>query len=110
MVVCGVGGGGLASGLGLWAATRSDVRIVGVESAASTALSASIQAEDEISSAIRYLALERGVVAERAGAVSVAAVLAGRVSDTAKTVAVVSGRNISPAKLGGILASGCRRP
>jgi len=150
-VVCGVGGGGLASGLGLWAATRSDVRIVGVESAASTALSASVQAgrqismtigptladglagniepgsvtidlvgryvhdlvtvsEDEISSAIRYLALERGVVAEGAGAVSVAAILAGRVRDTAQTVAVVSGRNISPAKLGGILASDCRHP
>jgi len=66
--------------------------------------------EDEISSAIRYLALERGVVAEGAGAVSVAAVLAGRVRDTAQTVAVVSGRNISPAELGGILASGCRHP
>ena len=144
-VVCGVGGGGLASGLGLWASTRADVRVIGVESAASTALSASIQAgrqismnigptladglagniehgsvtidlvgryvhdlvtvsEDEISSAIRYLAFERGIVAEGAGAVSVAAVLAGRVCDTAKTVAVVSGRNISSAKLSSIIA------
>jgi len=145
-VVCGVGGGGLASGLGLWASTRADVRVVGVESAASTALSTSIQAgrqismdigptladglagniehgsvtidlvgryvhdlvtvsEDEIFGAVRYLAFERGVIAEGAGAVSVAAVLAGRVCNTAKTVAVVSGRNISPAKLGAILAS-----
>jgi threonine dehydratase len=145
-VVCGVGGGGLASGLGLWANTRADVRVVGVECAASTALSTSIRAgrhismdigptladglagniehgsvtidlvgryvhdlvtvsEGEISSAIRYLALERGVVAEGAGAVSVAAVLAGRVRETAKTVTVVSGRNITPAKLGNILTS-----
>lgn len=145
-VVCGVGGGGLASGLGLWANTRGDVRIVGVESAASTALSTAVQAgeqismsigstladglagniesgsvtidlvsryvhqlvtvsEDEISRAIRYLALERGVVAEGAGAVGVAAVLAGRVSDTGKTVAVVSGRNISPVILADILTS-----
>jgi threonine dehydratase len=59
--------------------------------------------EDEISGAVRYLALERGVVAEGAGAVSVAAVLAGRVCDMARTVAIVSGRNISPAKLGAIL-------
>jgi threonine dehydratase len=43
-VVCGVGGGGLASGLGLWASQRPDVRVVGVEATASTALSASIQA------------------------------------------------------------------
>jgi threonine dehydratase len=79
-VVCGVGGGGLASGLGLWATTRSDVRIVGVESAASTALSAAIQAGRQISMTI------------------------------GPTVAVVSGRNISPAELGGILAGGCRHP
>jgi threonine dehydratase len=145
-VICGVGGGGLASGLGLWANTRDDVRIVGVESAASTGLSTAVQAgqqisvsigptladglagniepgsvtidlvgryvhdlvtvsEDEISRAIRYLALERGIVAEGAGAVGVAAVLGGRVSDTGKTVAVVSGRNISPAVLAGILTN-----
>jgi threonine dehydratase len=145
-VVCGVGGGGLASGLGLWANTRSDVRVVGVESAASTALSTAVKAgrqismsigstladglagniepgsvtidlvsryvhhlvtvsEDEISRAIRYLALERGVVTEGAGAVGVAAVLAGRVPDTGKTVAVVSGRNISPVILADILTS-----
>jgi threonine dehydratase len=145
-VVCGVGGGGLASGLGLWANTRGDVRIVGVESAASIALSTAVQAgqqisvsigptladglagniepgsvtidlvgryvhdlvtvsEDEICSAIRYLALERGVVAEGAGAVGVAAVLAGRVTGSGKTVAVVSGRNISPAILADILTT-----
>jgi threonine dehydratase len=145
-VVCGIGGGGLASGLGLWASTRDDVRIVGVESAASTALSTSVRAgqrisvsigttladglagnieagsvtidlvhryvhdlvavsEDEISRAVRYLALNRGVIAEGAGAVGVAAVLAGRVSASGKTVVVVSGRNISPGVLAGILTS-----
>ncbi|RZQ63831.1 threonine ammonia-lyase [Amycolatopsis suaedae] len=43
-VVCGVGGGGMASGLALWAAGRDDVRVVGVEAAASTATSASVAA------------------------------------------------------------------
>jgi threonine dehydratase len=43
-VVCGIGGGGLAAGLGLWASQRPGVRVVGVEAAASTALSASIKA------------------------------------------------------------------
>jgi threonine dehydratase len=43
-VVCGVGGGGLASGLGLWAASRPGVRVVGVEAARSTAVSSSIRA------------------------------------------------------------------
>jgi threonine dehydratase len=43
-VFCPIGGGGLASGLGLWASTRPDVRLVGVESEASTAVSASVRA------------------------------------------------------------------
>jgi len=43
-VFCPIGGGGLASGVGLWASTRPDVRLVGVESAASTAVSASVRA------------------------------------------------------------------
>lgn len=43
-VVCGVGGGGLAAGLGLWAANRPHVRVVGVEAAASTAVSAAVAA------------------------------------------------------------------
>jgi threonine dehydratase len=50
--------------------------------------------ENEIRNAIRYLALERGVVSEGAGAAPVAAVLAGRLPDGPGTVAVVSGRNI----------------
>jgi threonine dehydratase len=43
-VVVPVGGGGLASGLALWAATRPDVRVVGVEAAASMPVSAAVAA------------------------------------------------------------------
>lgn len=144
-VVCPIGGGGLASGLGLWASTRRGVQIVGVEAAASTAVSAAIRigrqvsvaagdtladglagnieprsvtidliaryvgdivtvSEDEIREAIRYLAFERGVVAEGAGAVAVAAVLNGRTPMTPTTVAVVSGRNVSRSILANVLA------
>jgi threonine dehydratase len=39
-----VGGGGLVSGVGLWAAARDDVRVVGVEVAASRAVSAAVEA------------------------------------------------------------------
>ena len=142
-VVCGIGGGGLASGLGLWASARPGVRIVGVEAVVSQAVSAAITAgrqvsievgdtladgmagniepgsvtvdlvsrhvdelvtvtEDEIRAAIRYLALERGVVAEGSGAAPVAAVLAGKVAAD-RVVAIVSGRNIPAAVLAEIL-------
>lgn len=47
-VVCGLGGGGLASGLGLCAAGRDDVRVVGVEAAASTAMSSTIAAGHDV--------------------------------------------------------------
>ncbi|WP_182905727.1 threonine/serine dehydratase [Microbispora sp. H13382] len=145
-VVCPIGGGGLASGLGLWAAGRADVRVVGVEAAASTAVSAAVGAgrrvpvgigptladglagniepesatiglvarhvdqlvavtEDEIRTALRYLAAERGYVAEGAGAVPVAALLAGKVAVYGRVVAVVSGRNITPAALAAVLAA-----
>jgi threonine dehydratase len=43
-VVVPVGGGGLLAGLALWAAERGDVRLIGVEAAASTAFSASLAA------------------------------------------------------------------
>jgi threonine dehydratase len=43
-VVVPVGGGGLLAGLALWAAERGDVRMIGVEAAASTAFSASLAA------------------------------------------------------------------
>src|SRR5262245_5811292 len=43
-VFCPIGGGGLASGVGLWASTRPDVRLVGVESELSTPISAAVRA------------------------------------------------------------------
>ena len=43
-VVCGVGGGGLCAGLGLWAEGRDDVTVIGVESARSRAMTAAIEA------------------------------------------------------------------
>ncbi|GGV08686.1 serine/threonine dehydratase [Actinomadura cremea] len=43
-VIAPVGGGGLAAGLCLWARGRGDVRIVGVESAVSRGVSASVEA------------------------------------------------------------------
>ncbi|CAM3896387.1 threonine/serine dehydratase [Kibdelosporangium persicum] len=135
-VVCAVGGGGLASGLGLWASQRPDVRIVGVESAESVAVSETVKAghdveisvgetvadgitgnlepgsvtvglirdhvhslvrvtEPELWHAMRYLATNHGVIAEGAGAVAVAALLAGKVDVTGRAVAVISGRNIA---------------
>lgn len=141
-VVCGVGGGGLAAGLGMWAAPHDRIRIVGVETAESTAVSAAVVAghqidvpigpsiadgmagniepgsitvdiirdhveqlltvtEEEIRVAIRYLALERGIIAEGAGASATAAVLAGKINGPA--VAVVSGRNITSSLLNEIL-------
>ncbi len=39
-----VGGGGLVAGVALWAAGRDDVRVVGVEAAASRAMSAAVRA------------------------------------------------------------------
>jgi threonine dehydratase len=47
-VVCGVGGGGLAAGLGLWRSTRPNVRVIGVEAAASTAVSAAVRAGRQV--------------------------------------------------------------
>jgi len=43
-IVCPVGGGGLVAGVALWARERPDVRVVGVEAAASRALSAAVHA------------------------------------------------------------------
>jgi threonine dehydratase len=143
-IVCGIGGGGMASGIGLWASTRDDVRVIGVEVETSMAISAAVTAgrqvdveigetiadgmggniepgsvtiplvaryveqlvtvsEAEVWTALRYLAYERGVVVEGSGAAPVAAVLAGKVPDDRPVVAVVSGRNISPAVLNRVL-------
>jgi len=144
-VVCSVGGGGLAAGIALWASTRDDVDVVGVEAEVSTAVSAAVQAghvvdvevgptladgmaggiergcatvdvirdhvahlvtvsEQEIVAGMRHLLTRHGLVAEGAGAVSVAAVLAGRVDTSRPVVAVVSGRNIALPVLAQVLA------
>jgi threonine dehydratase len=144
-VVCGVGGGGMASGIGLWASTRPDTRVVGVEVEASMAVSAAVAAgrvvqveigdtvadgmggniepgsvtvpmvsryverlvsvtEAETRAALRYLVHDRGVVAEGSGAAPVAAVLMGKVPDDRPVVAVVSGRNLTPALLVDVLS------
>ncbi|MGH3446345.1 MAG: threonine ammonia-lyase, partial [Nocardioidaceae bacterium] len=148
-VVCGVGGGGMASGLGLWASTRPDVRVVGVEVSASMAVSAAVAAgrqvdveigptiadgmggniepgsvtvdlvsqyvddlvsvsEQQVRDAIRYLAFERGIVAEGSAAAPVAAALAGLVPSDRSVVAVVSGRNIAAGLLSEVLAENAR--
>jgi threonine dehydratase len=51
-VVVPVGGGGLLAGLSLWARERGDVRLIGVEAAASTAFSAALDAGGVVDVAI----------------------------------------------------------
>ncbi|MGH3362880.1 MAG: threonine ammonia-lyase, partial [Nocardioides sp.] len=144
-VVCPIGGGGMAAGLGLWAATRDDVRVVGVEAANNPVISAAVDAgrvvdvelseticdgmaggvehgtvtvsivaehvdtlvtvtEDEVRTAMRHLAADRGLVVEGSGAAAVAAVLAGKVEGRGTVVAVVSGRNIALPLLAEVLS------
>jgi threonine dehydratase len=144
-VVVPAGGGGLLAGVALWAAGRPDVSVVGVEAAASRALSAAVAAgrivavpvgatladglagnleqgsvtpalvagrvrfaavsEAEIEAAVRFLALDCGLVVEGAGAVGVAALLAGRVPAAGRVVALVTGRNLAQATLARILTA-----
>lgn len=52
-VVCAVGGGGLASGLGLWAAARPDVRVVGVEAQAAPSMAAAVKAGYQVPIEVR---------------------------------------------------------
>jgi threonine dehydratase len=143
-LVVPVGGGGLLAGTVLWAAAaRPDMRVVGVEAAASRAVSAAVAAgrivevpvgptladglagnlepgsitpalaagrvhalvavtEAEIERAIRFLAAN-GLVVEGAGAVGVAALLAGRVPLDGPVVVLLSGRNIAAGTLARIL-------
>ncbi|GAB3477589.1 threonine ammonia-lyase [Amycolatopsis cihanbeyliensis] len=84
-VVCGVGGGGLAAGLGLWASTRADVRVVGVEMEASTALSASVRAG-------RWVAVEVGptVADGLSGNIEIDSVTIGLVSQHVDELVTVS--------------------
>lgn len=61
--------------------------------------------ETEIAAAMRYLYAEHGLVVEGAGAVAVAALRAGKVrSRTAACVAVVTGRNVDPARYAEVIA------
>jgi threonine dehydratase len=143
-LVVPAGSGGLLAGTALWAAEREGVEVVGVEAAASRALSAAVRAgrivevpvaatladglagnlepgsvtpalvagrvrdlvavtEAEIEAAIRFLARGCGLVVEGAGAVGVAALLAGTVPLAGRTVAVLTGRNIATPTLARIL-------
>ncbi|MDP2956010.1 MAG: threonine/serine dehydratase [Longimicrobiales bacterium] len=60
--------------------------------------------EEEIAEAVRVLFLRGKVLAEPAGAVPVAAYLAGRLEGAGKTVALVSGGNLNPDLAAGLLA------
>jgi threonine dehydratase len=143
-VVVPVGGGGLLAGVALWAAGREGASVVGVEAAASRALSAAVEAgqvvevpvgatladglagnlepgsitpalargrvrafaaagEAEIEAAIRFLAVGCGLVVEGAGAVGVAALLAGRVPVRGRAVVLLTGRNIAASTLARVL-------
>jgi threonine dehydratase len=127
-VVIPVGGGGLASGIALaLRALRPGLRIVGVQAAGTRpggsghtiadgiavkqpgelamgildeALDEIVSVEDEqIAEAIVLLAERTKLVVEGAGAVSVAALLAGRVGGTGPVVPVLSGGNVDAATL-----------
>jgi threonine dehydratase len=61
--------------------------------------------EPSIIDAVRFLAFDHGLVVEPSGAVAVAALLSGRLSPGAgSTAVVVTGRNITGAQLGELLA------
>jgi threonine dehydratase len=132
-IVVPVGGGGLASGIGL----ASHARVVGVVPERFPAMRAALAAgrlveiegdetiadglhgniepgsvtfelvrdhladvvavpEAAILDAMRFLAQEHGLVVEGAGAAAVAALRTGLVESSARTVAIVSGRNVTP--------------
>ncbi len=61
--------------------------------------------EAEIEAAIRLLAVDCGLVVEGAGAVGVAALLAGRVPVAGRVVVVLTGRNIAATALARILGT-----
>lgn len=62
--------------------------------------------DDDIARAILVLLEQAKVVVEPAGAVGVAAILAGKVADTGKTLAVLSGGNIDPLLLQRVVSHG----
>jgi threonine dehydratase len=58
---------------------------------------------DEVAAAVRTIAERTRVIAEGAGALSVATALSSRIADARKVVCIVSGGNIDPAVLSRIL-------
>ena len=62
--------------------------------------------EDEIAEAMRVLAREHGLIVEGSGAVGVAALMQGKVRiDGGPTAMLLTGRNIAPNVLAGVLRS-----
>jgi threonine dehydratase len=129
-VVIPVGGGGLAAGIAIaLRATRPDLRIVGVQaglngftiadgilvkhpgeltmSILSDVLDELVDVDDELISEAIVLLLERSkLVVEGAGAVGVAALLAGKVGGSGPVAIVLSGGNIDPTLLISVMRHG----
>ena len=125
-----VGGGGLSSGIALaLRAMRPEVRIVGVQAGLSgftiadgifvkqpgeltmaildEVLDAMVEVDDELISEAIVLLLERAkLVVEGAGAVGVAALLAGKVGGSGPVAVVLSGGNIDPTLLISVMRRG----
>jgi threonine dehydratase len=64
--------------------------------------------EEEIEEAMRHLVREYGLVTEGSGAAAVAALLAGKVAPEGRTVAVLSGRNVTLETFAGVLQRDAR--
>jgi threonine dehydratase len=129
-VVIPVGGGGLAAGIALaLRAEQPDVRIVGVQagldgftiadgilvkhpgeltmSILNDVLDELVEVDDELISEAIVLLLERAkLVVEGAGAVGVAALLAGKVGGSGPVAIVLSGGNIDPTLLISVMRHG----
>jgi threonine dehydratase len=129
-VVVPVGGGGLAAGIALaLRGVKPDARVVGVEvqrdrytiadgiavkqpGEFTSAILGDVLDElvtvsdEEISEAIVLLLERSKLVVEGAGAVGVAALLAGRVGESGPAVAVLSGGNIDPTMLISVMRHG----
>ena len=129
-VLIPIGGGGLASGVAIaLRALRPNIRLVGVEVRRDLHTIADgiavkhpgeltmdilgrlldevvVVNDDEISDAITLLLERSKLLVEGAGAVGVAAVLAGKVSGTGSVCPVVSGGNIDPTTLMSVLRHG----
>jgi threonine dehydratase len=129
-VLVPVGGGGLASGIALaLRAVKPDARVIGVEirrdrytiadgiavkhpgeltsAILDDVLDGMVTVSDEEISEAIVLLLERSkLVVEGAGAVGVAALLAGRVGDSGPAIAVLSGGNIDATMLISVMRHG----